>query len=180
MQDEFAEVALSYQRQLWNAALRLAHDRAEAEDLFQETYRRAFEHAASLRSLSHCRTWLFRILHALVVDTRRRQRRSPILTVVVNDPEGDAPAALEPRGDFQAEMLDRLSAREIEALVRALPREQRDVLILCDVEGFTYQEIAEILACPIGTVRSRLSRARAALVERLQNHARAIGIGARR
>lgn len=178
--DDIREVALTYQRQIWNAALRQARDRAEAEDFFQETYRRAFDAASELRNLSHCRAWLFRILTSLVIDTRRRQRRSPILAVV-GTRHGAAPIAPpEPTGDFEVEMLDRLSAQEIGRMVEALPSEQRVALTLCDVEGFSYQEIADIVACPVGTVRSRIARARAALIERLRERAGLRGIGRRR
>jgi RNA polymerase sigma-70 factor (ECF subfamily) len=176
---DFAEAALSYQTQLWNAALRLARDRAEAEDFFQETYRRAFEHAGDLRSLAHCRTWLFRILTTLVIDARRRQRRGPILALLPGGRDAEQPPP-EPQGDFEAEILERISAQEIGRLIAELPAEQRDALTLCDVEGFTYQEIAEILGCPIGTVRSRIARARAQLIERLRARARARGIGVSR
>jgi RNA polymerase sigma-70 factor (ECF subfamily) len=177
--DEVREVALSYQKQIWNAALRQARNRAEAEDFFQETYRRAFESAGQLRGLAHCRAWLLRILTSLVIDTRRRQRRSPILELV--DRHGDAVSAspLEPSGNFEVEILDRLSAQEIGRLIEALPCEQREALTLCDVEGASYQEIAEILDCPIGTVRSRIARARAVLIERLRDHAQLRGIGGR-
>jgi len=178
--DEIRDVALSYQKQIWNAALRHARDRAEAEEFFQETYRRAFESAGALRSLAHCRAWLLRILTSLVIDTRRRERRSPILALV-DARHGTGPVAPpEPSGDFEIEMLDRLSAQEIAGLINALPGEQRDALTLCDVEGASYKEIAEILNCPLGTVRSRIARARATLMEQLRERARARGIGGRR
>jgi RNA polymerase sigma-70 factor, ECF subfamily len=173
------EVALSYQKQIWNAALRQARDRAEAEDFFQETYRRAFDAAGELRNLSHCRAWLFRILTSLVIDTRRRQRRAPILAIVGSRHGREPIAAPEPTGDFEAEMLDRLSAQEIGRMIEALPNEQRVALTLCDVEGFSYQEIAEIAGCPVGTVRSRIARARADLIERLRERAGRRGIGGR-
>ena len=95
---EFVNVALSYHSQLWNAALRMARDRAEAEDFLQETYRRAFEHGSELRHLSHCRAWLFRILTALVIDMRRREQRSPVLTVV------DGGGAVHPRAKSEASL----------------------------------------------------------------------------
>ena len=174
---EFVDVALSYHSQLWNAALRMARDRTEAEDFLQETYRRAFEHGGELRQLSHCRAWLFRILTALVIDTRRREQRSPVLTVV--DGGVDSARDLEPQGNLEAEMIDHLTAQEITRLVAALPPAQRVALTLCDIEGFSYEEIAAILDCPIGTVRSRIARARAFLMVRLEAHALAHGIGAR-
>jgi len=177
--DEVREVALSYQKQVWNAALRQARDRNEAADFFQETYRRAFESASTLRSVAHCRAWLLRILTSLVIDTRRRQRRAPVLEVIDarRDPQPAAP--LEPSGNFEVEILDRLSAQEVGRLIAALPREQREALTLCDVEGASYQEIAEILDCPIGTVRSRIARARATLMEQLRDRATVRGIRGR-
>lgn len=148
--DEIRDVALSYQKQVWNAALRHARDRAEAEESFQETYRRAFESGGTLRSLAHCRAWLFRILTSLVIDTRRRERRSPILALVGARHDTEPVSPPEPAGDFQVEMLDRLSAQEIARLINALPGEQRDALTLCDVEGASYKEIAEILSIFVG------------------------------
>lgn len=178
-EDEVREVSLTYQRQIWNAALRQARDRPEDEDFFQETYRRAFDAAAELRSLSHCRAWLFRILNSLVIDTRRRQRRAPFLAVVDTRYGRESVVPLEPSGDFQAEMLERVSAQEIGRMVEALPSEQRAALTLCDIEGFSYREIADIVGCPVGTVRSRIARARAALIERLRDRAGLRGIGGR-
>jgi len=177
--DEFAEVALSYQGPLWHAALRFTRNRIEAEDLLQETYRRAFEHAGELRQLSRCRAWLFRILTSLAIDRHRRIRRG---LVIAGSAAEDASEPVVPSGwgDLEQEMLDRISTQEIEKLIKALPDEQAIALTLSDVEGFTYEEIAEVLDCPIGTVRSRIARARATLMERLSGRARMYGIGTQR
>jgi len=174
---EFAEVALSYQGQLWNAALRLARERSEAEDFLQETYRRAFEHAHELRSLAHCRPWMFRILTSLVIDARRRERSGPAIVLLKGGESTEPEGGFEQHADFEAEILDRLAGQEIEGAIRSLPEPMRMALRLCDVEGFTYQEISEILNCPIGTVRSRIARARADLMARLLHHAQARGFG---
>jgi RNA polymerase sigma-70 factor (ECF subfamily) len=172
--EEFTEVALSYLNQLYAAAQRLCRHPSDAEDLVQETYRLAFQHYRDLRSLAHCRAWLYRILHRQAVTQYRRQRCGPQL-VLLDGGADDAVAAAPPEA-LDGDLLERISLQEIRDAVAALPSDLRTAVTLCDMEGFTYAEIADITGCPVGTVRSRIARARAKLMTRLQTHAEEYGI----
>jgi RNA polymerase sigma-70 factor (ECF subfamily) len=172
--DEFAEVAISYLNQLYGAARRLARGSADADDLVQETYHLAFEHYRELRSLAHCRAWLYRILHRQAVTRYRRRRSGPALVSI--DCGGEDGADLQVAASFADEALEHLSLQEVRAAIAALPPDLRTTVTLCDVDGFRYSEIAEILDCPVGTVRSRLARARARLMGELRGHAAESGI----
>lgn len=172
--EEFAQVALTYLNQLYFTARRLTRSAADADDLVQETYRLAFENYRQLRSLAHCRAWMYRILHHEVVNQHRRSRPRANLTVIHggadDEPEIDVPA---PAAD---EAIERLSLQEIRSAIDALPADLRVAVTLCDIEGFAYEEIASITDAPVGTVRSRIARARAKLMTQLQRHAEACGI----
>ena len=172
--EEFAEVALSYLNPLYAAARRLCRDPSDADDLVQETYRLAFQHYRDLRSLAHCRAWLYRILHRQAVTQYRRQRCGPQLLLL--DGGADDAGATAPPAALDGDLLERISLQEIRDAVTALPSDLRTAVTLCDMEGFTYAEIADMTGCPVGTVRSRIARARAKLMTRLQTHAEECGI----
>jgi RNA polymerase sigma-70 factor (ECF subfamily) len=169
----FTEVALRYIRQLQCAAQRLTQIPADADDLVQDSYRLALQHYHELRSLTHCRAWLYRILHRQAATRYRRQRSGPALVLIGDDVDiaGDAtmPMAL---GDPS----EHLSLREIRDAINALPAELRVAVMLRDIEGFSYAEIARFTHCPAGTVRSRIARARAKLMIALRTHAEECGI----
>jgi len=170
--DEFAEIALGYLNQVCAAARRLTREPADADDLVQETYHLAFEHYGELRNLAHCRAWLYRILHHRAASRLRRRRCAPQL-LSIDGENGDESL---PPAHFDAELIERIALREIRSIIDALPVELRTAVTLCDVDGFSYAEIAEILECPLGTVRSRIARARAKLMVKLQAHAEECGI----
>ncbi|MGD0949893.1 MAG: sigma-70 family RNA polymerase sigma factor [Candidatus Binatia bacterium] len=172
--EEFAEVALSYFNQVHNAAQRLCRNPADADDLVQESYRLAFQHYRELRSLAHCRAWLYRILHRQVVTQHRRQRSGPPLVLIDGGRDDSGEAA--PPAIFDGDLLEYISLQEVRAAIEALPSDLRIAVTLCDIEGFTYAEIADITGCPVGTVRSRIARARAKLMTKLQTHAEDCGI----
>jgi RNA polymerase sigma-70 factor (ECF subfamily) len=172
--EEFAEVALSYFNQLHNAAQRLCRNSADADDLVQESYRLAFQHYRELRSLAHCRAWLYRILHRQAVTQHRRQRSGPPLVLIDGGADDSGEAALP--ATFDGDLLEYISLQEVRAAIEALPSDLRVGVTLCDIEGFTYAEIADITGCPVGTVRSRIARARAKLMAKLQTHAENCGI----
>jgi len=171
--EEFAEVAVSYLNQLYGTAQRLTRNAADADDLVQDTYYLAFQHSHELRSLAHCRAWLYRILHRQAVTRYRRQRSGPLLMLIdggADDRDETAPAA--PDGD----LLEHISLQEIRGAIDSLPSDLRTTVTLCDIEGFSYAEIAQITDCPVGTVRSRIARARAKLMTKLRTHAEEYGL----
>lgn len=173
---EFIAVALDFLPSLFNAAVRMAGSEHDAEDLVQETYVAAFGHAEQLRDLAHCKAWLFRILRNRFVSRERERRARPELVVV--DGGIDAADALQPDAVPVVEraMIARLARPAITQALARLPEDLRTALLLCDLDGFTYDEIAEIMACPVGTVRSRIARARARMVKQLGTQAIALGI----
>ncbi|HET6438284.1 MAG TPA: sigma-70 family RNA polymerase sigma factor [Anaeromyxobacter sp.] len=157
---------------LYRLARHLSRSAADAEDLVQETYARAFRGAAGFTIGTDRRAWLFRILRNAFLDQRRREARMPLEPEPL---EGDFP---EPapgdgllRGDAELEQLRRVVGAEIEAALRGLSEEARMVVLL-DVEGLSEAEMAEVMGCAPGTVKSRLYRARAALRERLGEYRR--------
>ena len=167
--EEFAEVALSYLNQLYSAAHRLTRNAADVDDLVQETYRLAFEHYRELRTLAHCRAWLYRILQRQAITQHRRNRPSAgLLLIQGGSNDHDDVSVPAPVPD---EAIARLSLQEIRKAIDTLPADLRVAVTLCDIEGFTYEEIASIIDAPVGTVRSRIARARARLMTQLQGHA---------
>ncbi len=168
--------ALAYADALHNLARYLARSEADAEDLVQETYARAFAAAERLEPVSNVKAWLFRILRNAFLSGTRRARHDPTDRGV--EPEASAASAAGHdalRGDAELEGMRRLVGEEIEAALRALGEDARTAILL-DHEGVSEQETATILGCAQGTVKSRLSRARAALRARLADYA----IGERR
>jgi RNA polymerase sigma-70 factor (ECF subfamily) len=151
----------------------LTRSAADAEDLVQETYARALRGAAGFRPGTNQRAWLFRILRNAFLDARRREARHPALTDGEDDVDVAAPGAAEGwlRGDAELERLRRVVGEEIEAALRTLGEDARTVVLL-DCEGLSEAEIAAVMGCAVGTVKSRLSRARAALRELLSEYRR--------
>jgi RNA polymerase sigma-70 factor, ECF subfamily len=144
---------------------------SDAEDLVQETYARAFAAAARFVPGTNVKAWLFRILRNTFISDYRRRRASPI--VASPDVTKSAHAHEESwlRDDLELDRLRKVVGAEIEAALRSLGEEARTVVLL-DLEDLSEAEIAAVLDCPLGTVKSRLSRARAALRERLRDYAR--------
>jgi RNA polymerase sigma-70 factor (ECF subfamily) len=177
---EFSTLAASYLEQLYNTAKRMTGDAQEAEDLVQETYQRAFQAWRQLKDPARCRAWLYQIMRRLFIDAYRRKRATPELIVIEGGSETDDPLLAIPVGSFEEEAIRRLSAEEIRRALSVLPEELRTALLLHSLEGFTYPEIAEILGCPVSTVRTRIARARQKLLLKLHSRARATSLGRRR
>ena len=165
--EEFSDLALSYLEEITAFARRLTGNNADADDLVQATFERAFGSWRKLREPAACRPWLFRILRNLFVDSKRAAAVRSQLSLAVGG-EVSAPAFIVP-----AETVERLTARELEAALDRLPKDQREALLLCDLWGFRYEEIAEIVGSPVGTVRSRIARARSRMSALLRKTARA-------
>ena len=170
----FEEEALALADQVYRVARRLVSTREEAEDLMQETYARAFRAWRSFQPGTNLRAWLLRILTNLNIDRGRRQQRSPDLQPLE---EGDyylynrlEETGREPNND-QDRVDERLSQDDVVAALSAVPHDFRDVIVLVDIGDFSYADAAQILDIPIGTVMSRLHRARRILKKNLAEHA---------
>jgi len=164
--------ALAHADSLYNLSRRLTGNDADAEELVQETFVRALGGAATFTG-GNLKAWLFKILRNTFIDLRRRSRTVPVRDVPEiadgGGGEGDDTALL--RDDLELERLRRLVGEEIEAALAALSEDARTIVLL-DVEGFSESEVADVLGCPIGTVKSRLSRARVLLRQKLKDYAR--------
>jgi len=181
--DEFEAEALRHLDALYRTALRMTRSEADAEDLVQETYIRAFRFRDQFTLGTNMKAWLFRILTNTFINTYRRKSAQPEVTDLEGVDEfslyrrmaDDRAASSSP--DPEAELLNGLVDTEVTDALEALPEKFRTTVLL-DVEGFSYKEIAEMLGIPIGTVMSRLHRGRKFLQKRLYDLARERGIAA--
>lgn len=172
----FEDTALPWMRALYGTALRLTRGSEDASDLVQETYLRAFRSFDSFVPGTNCKAWLFKILYSVFINRFRKAQREPA-GVSIDELEkrydlwvkggGDQPPAPPDPGTF--------AASEVEAALRQLPEAFRSAVLLVDVEELTYEEAAAALDCPVGTLRSRLFRARKLLFAALQGYARQTG-----
>jgi RNA polymerase sigma-70 factor (ECF subfamily) len=171
--DAFAAEALSYIDSLYGTAMRLTRRAADAEDLVQDTYLKAFRSAAQFERGTNLKAWLFTILHNTFRNMRRHDGRNPIDV----DSEAVEQAAGDSAREFSPEqLLTRASLdQDLQAALDALPETFRQAVWLRDVEELTYAEIARVLDVPIGTVMSRISRGRRALFERLAGQRAVVG-----
>ena len=165
------EDALEHLDALYRVARRLTGDDEDAEDLVQETYSRATAKWSGFSPGTDLRAWLFRILRNAYIDAYRRTRVNPVRGGLEEDDHSDAAAATqEPlRGDAGLERIRGAVAADIEAALATLSVGGRAIVLL-DLEGFTESELAEALGCAVGTIKSRLSRARALLRDRLKDY----------
>ncbi len=172
-QATFADQAMEYMPSLYAAAMRMTRNRADAEDLVQETYLKAYRAFGGFQEGTNLRAWLYRILTNTFINIYRAKKRRPdesdlddVEDLYLYRRLGALEAAQAGRS-AEDEVLDSFTETEVKSALEALPDQFRMAVLLADVEGFQYKEIAEILDIPIGTVMSRLHRGRRALQKSL-------------
>jgi RNA polymerase sigma-70 factor (ECF subfamily) len=164
--DDFAREALGLIDRLYGMALRLTRNPADAEDLVQETYARAFKARRQFKAGSNLRAWLFTILHHQFLNDRRREKTNPVdVDSDVAERAAETTSSGEP--GIEEELLRRVSDDEVRAALDQVPPQFAEAVWLRDAEGFSYVEIGEMLGIPPGTVMSRISRGRRLLASRL-------------
>jgi RNA polymerase sigma-70 factor (ECF subfamily) len=179
LEARFESEAIPLLREMYGAALRMTRNPADAEDLVQETYLRAFRAFHTFQEGTNLRAWLYRILTNAYINTYRKRQREP---QTISDDEIEDWYLYEKLGgqaaepSAEAEVLERLPVQDVQDALASLPEQFRLAVLLADVEGFSYKEIAEILDVPMGTVMSRLHRGRRALERRLWEVTRERGL----
>jgi RNA polymerase sigma-70 factor, ECF subfamily len=172
-QATFAEQAMEFMAPLYTAALRMTRNPADAEDLVQETYLKAYRGFGGFEQGTNLKAWLYRILTNTFINSYRSKKRRPeeseldeVEDLYLYRRLGGLEAAAVGRS-AEDELMDLVTDQEVKDAIEALPEQFRMAVLLADVEGFSYKEIAEILDIPIGTVMSRLHRGRKALQKAL-------------
>jgi RNA polymerase sigma-70 factor (ECF subfamily) len=174
--NQFAAIALPFTRPLYNAARRLAYTHEDASDLVQETYLRAYRTFDNFTLGTNCKAWLFTILYSIFVNKYRKEQREPE-AVSAEELEERFDRCLAGAWDPQQLLILEQVGTEVDQALNRLPETFRSVVLLVDVEEMSYEETAAVLSCPVGTVRSRLYRARKLLFTELQQYALLQGYG---
>jgi RNA polymerase sigma-70 factor, ECF subfamily len=177
---EFERQALVHTDSLYGAAYRLTRNPRDAEDLVQDSLLRAYRFWDSFQQDSNCKAWLLRIVTNTFINEYQRKKRSrEVLDAATAEQEStdgvlvqaDTPERQSP----DRAMLDRSVSDDVQRALDALPEDFRTAVVLCDVQGLSYKEIADIMECPVGTVMSRLFRGRKLLAAALREFAHAEG-----
>ncbi|MCF8382126.1 MAG: sigma-70 family RNA polymerase sigma factor [Chlorobium sp.] len=176
-QQEFQEEAVAHINSLYNYALHLTMNPDDAEDLVQETYLKAYKFFNSFERGTNCKAWLFKILKNNYINRFRKNSREPgkVDYDLIKDFYHSIKDTRSDTSEADSDYFHSLMHEEVYQALQSLPEEFREVIQLCDIEGFTYEEIANMVESPIGTVRSRLYRGRKLLRGQLENYARKYG-----
>jgi len=177
LDEEFRKEALPHMDALYNFALQLTQDSDDAADLLQETYVKAYRFWDKFEKGTNCKAWLFRIMKNSFINFYRKNIRSPekLDYDEIEEIYETIKSESENPHNLDREIYDNIFDDEVMEAIKSLPEEFRTVLIMCDVEGMTYEEIADFLDIPIGTVRSRIHRARKVLATKLYTYAKSRG-----
>ena len=179
LKERFERQVLPLLLNLYSAALRMTRNPADAEDLVQETYLRAYRGFSGFEEGTNLRAWMYRILTNTFINSYRKKQREP---VTVQEDDLDEWYLYDKLGEngvepsAEAEVIRSMPDEDVQRALEALPEGFRLAVLLADVEGFSYKEIAEILGIPIGTVMSRLHRGRRALEKALWERVRERGL----
>jgi RNA polymerase sigma-70 factor, ECF subfamily len=180
LRERFERDVLPLLPSLYGAAMRLTRNPADAEDLVQDTYLRAFRGFAGFQEGTNLKAWLYRILTNSFINTYRKKQRQPQIVEGPDDVDEwylyDRLGGRSVEVSAENEVLDRIPDADVKRALESLPENFRIPVLLADVEGFSYKEIAEIMETPIGTVMSRLHRGRKALEKALWETARERGL----
>ena len=175
--DAYGKIVGRYNGRLYNFIYRFVGDRETAEDIVQETFLRAFRKRKEYRAIANFSTWLFTIAGNLAKSELRRRKRWRMFSLE-RDEETDTGMELPDNSappDKVAE--SSLADVQIQEAIASLPDNYKQVILLRDVQGMSYQEISEIVDCPVGTVKSRVNRARLKLQQKLKSEGRDVGLG---
>ncbi len=177
LRSEFEREAIPHMSALYTFAVRMTRDEDDASDLVQETYLKAYRFFDKFERGTNCKAWLFRILKNSYINRFRKSSKAPDTVeydVIEEYYETIRDSSVE-TSVLEEQIFSQALDDEVSTALNRLPDEFRTVIILCDIENFTYEEIAEFIDCPIGTVRSRLHRARKILAAQLASYARERG-----
>lgn len=162
----FERVVRTHYERVFRLCLRMTGSPADAEDLTQDTFLRIHRKAAHFRGDSDLSTWIYRIAYNQCLDHLRRRRRRPADSLDGYEESGRS--LPDPASGPEEHAFARVEAQRVRAALASLPEEYRAVVILREIEDLSYEQIAAVLRCPVGTVRSRLARGRRLLIERLE------------
>ena len=172
--DEFIKEALPLEDALYNYALKISGNSDDAQDLVQETYYKAYRHFDKFQVGTNSKAWMFMILKNSFINDYRKSKREPYkldyeqIQNFYENVKSDRAQTNNLDTEFYNDLLD----DELTAAIDQLPTKMREVFLLCDLDGNSYEETAELVGCPVGTVRSRLHRARHMLQENLIEYAK--------
>lgn len=173
----FDEEAIPHMKLLYNYALRMTGDQLDADDLLQDTYMRAFRFFHKFEKGTNCKAWLFRIMKNCYINKYRKHKKEPVKVDyedVQNFYDSIRAEVVDPN-DLEHKVFSNLLDDDLMNALNSLQDDYKTVVILCDLEGLSYEEISEFLDCPIGTVRSRLHRGRKILQKKLVDYAKSRG-----